>query len=374
MKMKKLIKIALLLLLLIFLVSGCSGKRYSLTLSQPKTDFKQPGKVLIVTQDKRPFVVNGEKSSDYVGKWFGGNGASMNVSTRSGKSVSEEIGKKIEASLTENGFYVRSSMIASDGDFTLSDPNFVVSEYDRVMFFAVDLFKAESHAKVDLQWEFHLKIYDDKGSLLAQADSTDGRKGLRRNHIGSMSTGRAQKAINTQTDTILAQMLSTVDVKKALNIENSKKVAGFDENGNIITREDGTAEVADIIALRKQLNSAEIADLLKQLTFGDAVLFEKSAKEIFIKGVTSEDDLDFLAEIIWQNRDKRDRKSVNGLCYLCKVFIKNKNPRYKTFFEQLRKEGKTRKLRKYAIKTLRYFSSGVVEQFVPGQGEQSVSL
>jgi len=372
--MKKVLKMPLLLLLLIFLFSGCSGKRYSLTLSQPKTDFKQPGKVLIVTQDKRPFVINGEKKPAYMGRWFAGNGIPVTVRTRSGKSVAEEIGKKIENSLTENGFFVRLSTVSSKDNFTISDPKLILSEYDRVMFFAVDMFKTESFAEVDLQWGFHLKMYDDKGLLLAQAESTGVQEGLLRNYTGSISTGQAQRATNKKTDTILAQMLNTIDVKQALNIENSKKVSGFDENGNIITKKDGTAEAADIIALRKQLNSAEIAALRKQLMFDDAILFEKSAKEICRKGVIGEEDLDFLAEIIWQNRDKRDRKTVNGLCYLCKVFIKNKDPRYKTFFEQLRKEGKTRKLRKYAIKTLRYLSPGIVEQFEPGQGEQSVSL
>ncbi len=166
----------------------------------------------------------------------------------------------------------------------------------------------------------------------------------------------------------------SADVIQALNNEYLKLAATNGESGHEISEKADSSEVANIIALRQQLKKAEITVLLKQLEFDNAVLFEKSAKEIYKKGVTGEKDLDFLAEIIWQNSNKRDRKTVNGLCYLCKVFIKSKNPRYKTFFEQIRNEGKTRKLRKYAIKTLRYLSPCIVEQFVPGNGKRSVSL
>ena len=97
------------------------------------------------------------------------------------------------------------------------------------------------------------------------------------------------------------------------------------------------------------------------------LMVSASAKEIYKKGVLNEKDLDSLAEILWEKRDHRDRATVSGLGYLCKVFMKSKNPRYKSFFEQLRKEGKTRRLRKYAAKTKNRLSAGIVKQFEPGQ-------
>ncbi|BCL62389.1 hypothetical protein DGMP_30820 [Desulfomarina profundi] len=366
--MKRLGKL-LFLFLIAVLFSGCSGKRYSMTLSQPKTDFKHPGTVLILCQDKRPFVLSGEKNSSYIGRKFNGVGIPVNTYTRSGKTLPEEIGEKIGASLADNGFYVKVTMLPLLADFDAADAPFNPDRYDRIIFLTINMFRAESFVEVDFLWDFHLKIIDDRRTVLAQAKN----KGVREWNPGSIpgvTSGGAQRGINMQTDTILAELLNEPDIKQALNIEHPKKHLGLDENGDIITRADGTAEKADIIAMRRKLNAVEVAGLLKKLDTDDRTAFVNNAKEIYRKGVLNEKDLDFLAEILWKKKDHRDRATVSGLGYLCKVFMKSKNPRYKSFFEQLRKEGKTRRLRKYAIKTKNRLSFGIVRQFEPGKKEK----
>jgi hypothetical protein len=367
--MKNLLKISLLLLIIV-LFSGCSGKRYSMTLTRPKTDFKHPGSVLILCQDKRPFVLNGEKKSAYVGRKFNGVGIPVSTYTRSGKALPEEIGEKIGASLADNGFYVKVSRLEPVADFNPAEPSYDPAKYDRIILLVVDMFREESFAEIDFLWNFHLKIFDDRGETLAQA----GSKGVREwnpSSIPMVTSGGAQRAINMQTDTILSQMLNEADIKQALDIEHPKQHIGLDENGDIITREDGTAEEADIIALRKKLNAVEIAGLLKKLNTDDNSNFVNNAKEIYKKGVLNEKDLDSLAKILWKKRDHRDRATVSGLGYLCKVFMKSKNPRYKSFFERLRREGKTRRLRKYAAKTKNRLSAGIVKQFEPEDSSEN---
>lgn len=295
-------------------------------------------------------------------------GTPYTVDTRSGKGAVEEIGSKIRASLTNNGFQVKSSTVAPKDGFEVSNPNIGSSEYDRVLFFEVDQFKAESFFEVDLQWEFHLRIFDDKGVLLAQEENTNVQQGIVRNYAGSITTGQAQRAINSQTDEILAQMLSSADIKKALEIQNSKMASMFDENGRIKIKEDGTTEEANIKALRKQLNKAELAPLFKQLTIDDKQRFHKVAKDVCRKGVQGDEYLDKIAEIIWTNRRSNDRNIVRGLSYLCKTIAKSKNPRYRMLFEEVRREGRARYLRKHAIKSGRNLSAGMVEQFKPEEG------
>ena len=361
--MKNLLKIPLLLLIII-LFSGCPTRNYNMTITQIKTDFKHPGNVLILCQDKRPLVLNGKKNSNYIGRRFNNYGVPTNIYTRSGKTIPEDIGKKIATPLAENGFYVKISLLDPLTDFNPTTISSYDKKFDRIIVLTISAFRAEHYFELEFFWDFQLEIFDDKGNLLAEAKNKGARE-WQPSSIPIPTSGGAQQGINSQTDIILAQLLNEPNIKKALDIEHPKQHVGLDENGDIITRADGTAEEADIIALRKKLNAVEIAGLLKKLNTDNKAAFVETAKEIYKKGVLNEKDLDFLAEILWEKRDHRDRATVSGLGYLCKVFMKSKNPRYKSFFEQLRKEGKTRRLRKYAAKTKNRLSAGIVKQFVP---------
>lgn len=210
--MKNLLKIPLLLLIII-LFSGCSGKRYSMTLTRPKTDFKHPGSVLILCHDKRPFVLNGEKKSTYVGRKFNGFGISVSTYTRSGKTLPEEIGEKIGASLADNGFYVKVSLLKPSVDFNPAEPSYDPAKYDRIILLVINMFREESFAEMEFLWDFHLKVLDDRGEILAQTRNK-GVKEWNPSSIPMVTSGGAQRAVNMQTDTILSQMLNKADIIK----------------------------------------------------------------------------------------------------------------------------------------------------------------
>ncbi len=105
----------------------------------------------------------------------------------------------------------------------------------------------------------------------------------------------------------------------------------------------------------------------------------EQARELSIKILQEENQnlktLDFVAELIWEQRGESDDNLTDALAYLCQVIGKSKNPRYRLIMEVVRNESKMKKLRKYAEKSLRFIPvDATIAQYAPGKEKMITGL
>jgi hypothetical protein len=89
------------------------------------------------------------------------------------------------------------------------------------------------------------------------------------------------------------------------------------------------------------------------------------AKNYYVSETPDVNYLDVLAEKIWAERNSKDRQMEDAVAYFCLTLGKSKNARYKTLFQSLLSESKSRKIQKFAQQNLNLLTTDQVPQFEP---------
>lgn len=82
------------------------------------------GTVVVTVADQRPFIVNGEKDPDYIGRFRGGFGNPWNVKTEGNVALAELLRRDLSADLRALGFALPVDSAARRLEVTIADWNF----------------------------------------------------------------------------------------------------------------------------------------------------------------------------------------------------------------------------------------------------------
>jgi hypothetical protein len=336
--------LSLIVIFTVSLITGCGGV-VDISRMQFEAPIQGLGKVAVVVHDQRPFVVNENKQPNFIGLRRNGYGMPMDVVTKSGETLADDVSAIITSSLRGSGFQAKSFEVTHEETVESSINKIVKEQYDRVVVFTISQFRSDTWFEVELVWALSLDVYDNAGSMLSHYSLEGQDEALYKNSMG-VSKAQGQKAIVGKLALILHEMLVEPKTQLAMTFEpkNAVNILSQDDIAHLDIEE-------DILALKEQIEA------------GDPIKMKFRAQNLYRTGVTDQDVLDQLAELIWEERESNNRYVVNCLGYLCKTFMKAKDPRYTLFFKELEKNAKSRKLRKYAIRTSGRLDVGVVEQF-----------
>ncbi len=201
---------------MIFFLGGCRATQYDLTKSQLKANFQGSGKVAIGVQDLRPFVVDRTKPPTFIGLHRDGVGMPKDANTKSGKTLAEDMVTILTSSFTANGFQVTPFPISTNDNQEALIEQQAASAYDKIIVVTLKQFRSDSWMEVELQWEIKMSVYDGKETLLAEKESAGFEEGLKRNYMGIISGGQAQKAITGKLGVILVELVASLECQKAI--------------------------------------------------------------------------------------------------------------------------------------------------------------
>lgn len=346
---------------ILFTTTGCDNKHYDLSQSKLEVNYNNPGMVYIAVQDTRPYIVDGEKAPTYLGRYILGNGIPKSVHTKGNKTVAYGIGDIIASTLKRKGFKVNVLETPPQELFDISNKKFQDELVDRTIFLSVSQLRIESFMEVELSWDLQLSVYDDNQQQLAVVHNQGMDDSIVRNNFGVISGGQAQNALTGKLSSILFEMMSDESIKNALNIEEPKGVITKPET-KPVTKEGIYTEKSGEDYSEAQ---AIITEMHECLSNSKALGFNKATKEVFRLGISEDEYLDQMVDIILAEQAGSDRAIIDGLCYLLKNFRYCKNPRYTDVFTDLKQNARYRKVRKYAASSLRYFPPTSVEQYHP---------
>ncbi len=155
---------------LLLLLAGCAvGNKYDYRSSEISLPLKAVTykDVVLSVEDARPYVLSGGKASSFVGLQRGGFGNPFDVTTASGRPLTEDLAVAITRALNAAGYQVFT--VDGNGDTGLLVSSAAKNGAARIIALSVKEWKSDIFMSITLHSDIELKIYNGKGEMLAQS-------------------------------------------------------------------------------------------------------------------------------------------------------------------------------------------------------------
>jgi len=157
----------LLLAALLPMLGACAvGNQHDYKAEVPVIGSAPFGTAAVAAQDRRPYVVNGEKPENFVGLSRGGYGNPFNVTTASGNPLAIDIRDTVIAALKKNGVDAEPVALRP----AQADPrqSLLVLNKDRSLLFVVSEWKSDTYMNTALIYDMRLTVLDKSGREIAE--------------------------------------------------------------------------------------------------------------------------------------------------------------------------------------------------------------
>lgn len=158
-----------LLMFLVLWLSGCAvGNKYQYQTSSIALPVRTDSgtTVILTVEDGRPYVLSGEKPASFIGLQRGGFGNPFDVSTATGRSMTEDMAEAIETSLVDAGYKVVNAM--GEANLEKLVKRAVEDGASRILLLKVRDWKSDIYLAITLHCDLELRIYDAQGVQLAE--------------------------------------------------------------------------------------------------------------------------------------------------------------------------------------------------------------
>jgi hypothetical protein len=232
MKMNPILSVLTLALLTLF-TQGCANQ---FSYSNAKVSFAATGsgKLAIATQDQRPYIVNGKKSPDFIGLVRGGYGNPFDVTTASGKSLSDEITGTLAASFQKSGFTtVPLAVSHSENDKAIKD-KIVAAQSDKAVLFVVKEWKSDTLVNTALLFDLSLQVLDGSANIIVerQIGGNDDLGGSAFNTYKHSHT-EVPKAFQAK----LEEIINSPEIQRALTVSSTAGAMVARPVGPVVNRQ-----------------------------------------------------------------------------------------------------------------------------------------
>ncbi len=159
----------LLIVLAALAATGCAvGNKHNYTMA-PELGAQGARPVAVATQDARAYVVNRQKTPDFVGVQRGGFGNPFDVTTESGRPLADDFSGAVASALSRRGFNATAISVAP----STAPPDVralaAKSGAERLALLSLHEWKSDTYQNTALHYEVTLRVFDAAGTELAQA-------------------------------------------------------------------------------------------------------------------------------------------------------------------------------------------------------------
>ena len=156
----------------VLLLGGCAvGNQYSYQTSDVNLPLRSASGETVVLQvrDLRPYVLNGDKTPDFVGLQRGGFGNPFDVKTESGKPLTEAMAVVVADGLKEAGYQVVNVPDKQDMDALVKAA--ANEDASKIIVLKVMEWKSDIYMGITLHSDMILSVYIPDGKLRAESTS-----------------------------------------------------------------------------------------------------------------------------------------------------------------------------------------------------------
>ena len=171
-----------LLLLLCLLLStnawagfGAAGNKVEYRAADLELPYAGQGKVVIVVNDLRPYIVSGDKKPDFVGIMRGGFGNTFDVATASGKPLPADLVESLSGMLGRAGYTAVPEALGKNEALEPALQRLAALGADRIVMVQLRQWKTDTYSSTNLTFDVTVSVFDGAGQPLATADHKDDR-------------------------------------------------------------------------------------------------------------------------------------------------------------------------------------------------------
>lgn len=208
----KLYKISFIVIVLSIL-SGCAiGNKYDYQEADISLPVKGTSTVSLGVVDKRDYVLNGNKPANFTGLQRGGFGNPFDVTTRSGKPLTDDITEALSRALQNAGFQVN-NLYFSSPDTSLVASVIKKGGTEKSILLTVSEWKTDVYMNISVSYDFLLQILNQQGKEIASASmNSNGIEKL----SGAGFEGQNSRAATAALETKIARLFNDPAIIQAL--------------------------------------------------------------------------------------------------------------------------------------------------------------
>jgi len=194
--------------------AGCAfGQRQSFANVQVAVTHRGTTTIALAAHDRRPYVVNGEKSPTYVGTQRGGFGNPFDVTTKSDAPLATEFADVLRRALTAMGYRVSTVVTQPRRTRTQVTTALAQTEAKRLILLTVNDWATDTYNSTDLSYYLTLEVLDSSGRVLARsAVKGEDRLGMSLFNPQAVAREAAPQALQEK----LGQLINNANVAAAV--------------------------------------------------------------------------------------------------------------------------------------------------------------
>jgi hypothetical protein len=155
-----------------FIVSGCIKYTYNLANVKPELYPAGNSSVAVASQDQRSYVVSGKTKPQVVGVIRGTFGNPLYMTTATRRPLADEMRDVITGALRKKGFKTIPVVVAATAPVEQVRKKLADTGADKLIHFQIKQWKSDTYSNVRLEYVMNLTVFDKKGKLLAERESS----------------------------------------------------------------------------------------------------------------------------------------------------------------------------------------------------------
>lgn len=202
------------LIVLASMLQACAvGNKYTLDNLDAGVRLPGNGPVTVAAQDRRTYILNGDKSPNFVGLQRGGYGNPFNVGTASGNSLADDVAASLSVTLRSAGYEPITVAVASKDDEAAVISRLTSRQARRAILLVINELKSDTYMNVALHYDLTLKVLDAGGAVLAESNAT-GKDDLGGSAWNPPAVAKREVPVAVRTH--LKRLLESPQVQEAL--------------------------------------------------------------------------------------------------------------------------------------------------------------
>jgi hypothetical protein len=184
-------------------LTACGGMDYA-DRSAPLS-YSGSGNVAVAAWDQRPYVVNDDKSPDFVGLQRNLYGIPFNVKTASGRPLADEMGDSLAASLLSAAYAARPVRLTPQDTASSARAKLLAARPRRALLLRIDQWESDTNRNPTVKYDLTLTAFDALGRTLGASrvrgeQDVEGRllapAGLARQTVPALFTQKLDQLLN----------------------------------------------------------------------------------------------------------------------------------------------------------------------------------
>lgn len=156
------------MVLLAVLLGGCAiGNKYEYRLPRMPLPVQGSSAIGLSVTDQRPYILNSDKSPEFVGLQRGGYGNPFDVTTASGRPMAEDMAETLKTGLTDKGFRVVPLTVPANDRAALGRAA-TERGLRRVVALQIKEWKTDTMMRTKLVYDLQLLVVAPDGEVVAR--------------------------------------------------------------------------------------------------------------------------------------------------------------------------------------------------------------